>query len=146
MLAELSMILLGRGTQLSGDLGRILKIIDESGIRYKLTPSGTCIEGEWDEVMDLVKKCHREARSFCTCVLTTIRIQDESGAYDKLEVATIEAEVGPQLISAMKSVRQSAAQKGANAIVILSDAEFPQKAGKRKLKVRRISYLVIHRR
>jgi hypothetical protein len=69
-----------------------------------------------------------------------------SGAYDKLEVATIEAEVGPQLISAMKSVRQSAAQKGANAIVILSDAEFPQKAGQRKLKVRRISYLVIHRR
>jgi uncharacterized protein YqgV (UPF0045/DUF77 family) len=56
MLAELSMTLLGRGTQLSGDLGRILKIIDESGIRYKLTPSGTCLEGEWDEVMDLIKK------------------------------------------------------------------------------------------
>jgi len=33
MLAELSITLLGRGTHLSGDLGRILKIIDESGIR-----------------------------------------------------------------------------------------------------------------
>ena len=69
-----------------------------------------------------------------------------SGAYDKLEVATIEAEVGPQLLSAMESVRQSAAQKGANAIVILREAEFSQKVGKRRLKVRRISYLVIHRR
>ena len=99
MLAELSMTLLGRGTHLSGDLGRILKIIDESGIRYKLTPSGTCIEGEWDEVMDLVKKCHREARSFCTYVLTTVRIQDESGAYDQMNenIASVERAVGHEL-------------------------------------------------
>ncbi|MBV8175963.1 MAG: hypothetical protein JO151_15565 [Verrucomicrobia bacterium] len=69
-----------------------------------------------------------------------------SGGYDKLEVITIEAEVGPQLLSAMKSVRQSAAQKGANAIVVLSDAEFSQRVTKRHLKIRRISYLVIHRR
>jgi uncharacterized protein (TIGR00106 family) len=99
MLAELSITLLGRGTHLSYDLGRILKIIDESGIRYRLTPSGTCLEGEWDEVMDLVKKCHREARSFCTYVLTTVRIQDESGANDMLSenIASIEKAVGHQL-------------------------------------------------
>jgi uncharacterized protein (TIGR00106 family) len=99
MLAELSITLLGRGTQLSGDLGRILKIIDESGIRYKLTPSGTCLEGEWDEVMDLVKRCHREARSFCTYVLTTVRIEDESGANDQLNenIASIERAVGHEL-------------------------------------------------
>ena len=69
-----------------------------------------------------------------------------SGGYDKLEVITIEAEVGPQLVSAMRSVRQSAAQKGANAIVMLSDAEFSQKVKRRQLRVRRISYLIIHRR
>jgi uncharacterized protein (TIGR00106 family) len=99
MLAELSITMLGRGTHLSGDLGRILKIIDESGIRYRLTPSGTCIEGEWDEVMDLVKKCHREARSFCTYVLTTVRIEDESGANDKLNenIFSVERAIGHQL-------------------------------------------------
>jgi hypothetical protein len=43
-------------------------------------------------------------------------------------------------------VRQSAAQKGANAIVMLSDAEFSQKVERRQLRIRRISYLVIHRR
>ena len=69
-----------------------------------------------------------------------------SGGYDKLEVITIEAEVGPQLVSAMKSVRQSAAQKGANAIVMVSDTEFSQKVKRRQLRVRRISYLIIHRR
>jgi membrane-bound ClpP family serine protease len=68
------------------------------------------------------------------------------GAYDKLEVITIEAEVGAQLLSAVESVRQSAAQKGANAIVVLNDTEFPRSVDKRKVKIRRIVYLVIHRR
>ena len=99
MLAELNIIPLGRGTHLSGDLGRILKIVDESGIRYRLTPLGTCLEGEWDEVMDLVKKCHRETRSFCTHVLTTVRIEDELGANDKLNenISSVEQAVGHQL-------------------------------------------------
>ena len=68
------------------------------------------------------------------------------GTYDKLEVITIEAEDGAQLLSAMTSVRQSAAQKGANAVIILSGAEFPQRVGKREVKIRRIVYLAIHRR
>jgi hypothetical protein len=72
--------------------------------------------------------------------------QFPAGAYDKLEVITIEAEVGTQLLSAIKSVRQSAAQKGANAIVILNDTEFRQNVDKRKVKIRRIVYLAIHRR
>ena len=72
--------------------------------------------------------------------------QFPSGAYDKLEVITIESEVGAELLSAMKSARQSAAQKGANAVVILSDAQFPQKVDKRAVKIRRIVYLAIHRR
>jgi uncharacterized protein (TIGR00106 family) len=99
MLAELSIIPLGRGTHLSIDLGRILKIIDESGTRYRLTPSGTCLEGEWDEVMDLIKKCHHEARTFSTHVLTTVRIEDELGANDKLNenISSVEQAVGHQL-------------------------------------------------
>ena len=68
------------------------------------------------------------------------------GIYDKLEIITIEAEVGTQLQSAMKSVRESAAQKGANAIVILNETEFLQKVKKREVKIRRISYSIIHRR
>lgn len=64
--------------------------------------------------------------------------------YDRLEIITVEAEVGEQLASAVKSARQSAAQKGANALIVLHDGEFLQKAGKRILKVRRITYLAVH--
>ena len=84
MLVELSINLLGRGTHLSQDLAQILKTVDESDLRYCLTPLGTCIEGEWDEVMALVKKCHLQARTLSSHVMTTLRIEDEEGATDKL--------------------------------------------------------------
>jgi membrane-bound ClpP family serine protease len=69
-----------------------------------------------------------------------------SGGYEKVALITIDAEVGPQLSSAMISARQSAAEKGVNAVVIVSDTEFLRKVGKRRVKVRRIVYLAIHRR
>ena len=68
------------------------------------------------------------------------------GSYDRLAIVTVVAEIGEQLASALKSARESAAQKGANALVVLRDTEFQQKVGKRTLRVRRITYLAIHRR
>ena len=92
MLIELSINPLGRGSHLSKDLAEVLKIIDDSGIRYCFTPSGTCIEGDWDEVMALVKRCHERARALSSHVLTTIRVEDEEGATDKLNenIASLE--------------------------------------------------------
>src|ERR671931_423199 len=100
MLAELSIIPLGRGTHLSQDLGQILKTIDESGIRYRLTPSGTCIEGEWDEMMTLIKRCHEQARTISEHVMTTVRIEDELGDDDKLNnnIGSVEREAGRGLM------------------------------------------------
>jgi hypothetical protein len=68
------------------------------------------------------------------------------GPYDRVEIVTVTAEVGEQLAAAIKGARQSAAQKGANALVVLQDIEFRQKIRKRRLNVRRITYLAIHRR
>jgi hypothetical protein len=69
-----------------------------------------------------------------------------SGPYDRLQIITVTAEVGEELALAIKNARESAAQKGANALVLLEDKEFRQKIGKRKMKIRRITYLAIHRR
>ncbi|HEX4948149.1 MAG TPA: MTH1187 family thiamine-binding protein [Blastocatellia bacterium] len=84
MLVELSITPLGRDTHLGQDLAAVLKLIDESGLPYCLTPMGTCIEGDWDEVMMLVKACHHRLRTCATRVLTTVRIDDESGVTHKL--------------------------------------------------------------
>lgn len=99
MLVELSIEPLGRGTHLSKDLAEILKLIDESRLPYALTPFGTCIEGNWDAVMELVKRCHQRARSMSSHVLTTIRIEDDEGATDKLNenIASVERAAGRPL-------------------------------------------------
>ena len=36
---------------------RSLEIIDDSGLPYRLGPMGTCLEGEYDEVMAVVHRC-----------------------------------------------------------------------------------------
>jgi len=99
MLVELSVTPLGRGTHLSKDVAEVLRIIDDSGLPYCLTPTGTCIEGDWDEVMALVKRCHQQARSSSSHVLTTIRMEDEEGATDKLNenIAAVERAAGRTL-------------------------------------------------
>ena len=99
MLVELSINPLGLGAHISADLGSILKLIDESGLRYVLTPFGTCIEGEWDELMPLIKHCHDQARKLSQHVMTTVRIEDEQGATDKLHenIASVERAAGREL-------------------------------------------------
>jgi uncharacterized protein (TIGR00106 family) len=99
VLIELSIVPLGRDTHLSDDLAPILEIVDESGLPYALTPSGTCIEGEWDELMALVRRCHARALADSPHVFTTIAIEDEGGARDKLRrnIRAIEERVGRPL-------------------------------------------------
>jgi uncharacterized protein (TIGR00106 family) len=107
MLAELSIVPLGVGEHLSGPLAEVLDIVDRSGVRYKLTPSGTCLEGEWDEVMGVVKQCHAQVRRHSRHVMTTIRIEDEEGEDNKLvrNITSIEEKLGRQLAEAGTIVR-----------------------------------------
>jgi uncharacterized protein (TIGR00106 family) len=99
MLVELSVIPLGKGTHLSEALAVILAKIDASGLRYQLTPEGTCLEGSWDEVMTVVRACHELARKTSEHVITTVKIDDEKGAGNKLidNVRSVEEKVGRRL-------------------------------------------------
>ena len=55
VLLEFSMTPSTQGESKSRHVARILDIIDRSGLPYQLTPMGTIIEGEWAEVMAVVK-------------------------------------------------------------------------------------------
>jgi uncharacterized protein (TIGR00106 family) len=99
MLAELTIFPLGVGPHTSLVLADILRIVDASGLPYVLTPSGTCIEGDWDQIMMAVKKCHEKARSHCTHVVTELRIEDDADSSDKLHenIASVEMAAGHPL-------------------------------------------------
>ena len=99
MLIQLTVVPLGGDIHLSDEIAEVLKIVDDSGLPYQLTPSGTCIEGEWKEVMDLVRVCHERVRRNSLHVITTIRIEDDQGATDKLRqnIKSVEEKVGRKL-------------------------------------------------
>ena len=52
MLLELSVIPLGRGRSISADIVDLVKIIDASGLDYRLTAAGTIIGGRWDQLAE----------------------------------------------------------------------------------------------
>jgi len=99
MLIELSIVPLGCDVQWADQLAEALKLVDASGLPYVLTPCGTCIEGEWGEVMAVVRRCHELVRQSSPHVLTSIRIEDEEGGSDQLirNITAVEEKLGRPL-------------------------------------------------
>jgi len=85
MLAEFTIVPTGKGESLSKFVAESLDIIDKSGIDYTLTPMGTIVEGEWDEILPLVKTCHDNMKKHANRVITTIKIDDRGGAKNRLK-------------------------------------------------------------
>ena len=85
MLLELSVIPLGRGRSFSADLADLMKIIDASGLDYRLTPAGTVIEGNWDELMDVAKKCHGTMRGKTERVITLMKLDHYCPVKSRIE-------------------------------------------------------------
>ena len=55
MLLELSVITLGRGRSISADIADLVKIIEASHLDYRLTATGTILEGSWDELIAVAR-------------------------------------------------------------------------------------------
>jgi uncharacterized protein (TIGR00106 family) len=99
MIVEFSITPIGRGASLSEDVVRVLDLVDKSGLEYKLTPMGTIVEGEWDEIMRLVKQCHMLMLKRAPRVATWIHIDDRKRATDQIhhKVEAVEEKLGRKL-------------------------------------------------
>lgn len=96
MLADLSIVPIGHGTHTAPVLADVLRIIKESGLPYQLTPTSTCLEGNWTEVMAVVQRCHETVRSESPHLMTLLRIEDDVELGGKLggNVTSVEVEAG----------------------------------------------------
>ncbi|MCI2426815.1 MTH1187 family thiamine-binding protein [Candidatus Acetothermia bacterium] len=92
MLAEFSIVPLGKGESLSKDVAVVLDLVDRSGLSYQFTAMGTIVEGEFDEVFALIKDCHTAMRQQANRILTTIRIDDRANASGRMEAKTRKVE------------------------------------------------------
>jgi uncharacterized protein (TIGR00106 family) len=99
MLVEFSMVPIGIGSSIGDRLAEVLKIVDSSGLPYKVNPMGTVVEGEWNSVFGLIRKCHSAMLRHEDRVLTTITIDDRKGKPNRIElkVKSIEKRIGKTL-------------------------------------------------
>ncbi len=95
MLVEFSIIPIGVGSSLGNRLAEVLTIVDASGLAYK-NPMGTVVEGEWNEIMKLIKKCHATVMKTGERAVTKITIDDRNGKPNRIEekVKSIERRIG----------------------------------------------------
>ena len=57
VLLEMSITPLGKGESVSHYVAECVDIIDRSGLDYELHAMGTIVEGELDQVLDLMRRC-----------------------------------------------------------------------------------------
>lgn len=85
MLAEFSIAPLRNAPEhLSEIVAEMIKIVEASGLPYELHAMGTILEGEWDEVMGVIRQCHMLMREKFPRVSTTIKIDDAVGRTGRL--------------------------------------------------------------
>jgi uncharacterized protein (TIGR00106 family) len=99
MIAEFSVVPVGKGEELAELVAGVVDIIDRSGLPYQVTAMGTLVEGEWDDVLALVKECHFKMRRQGARVLTRISIDDREKAVNRLtgKVRDVEKVLGREL-------------------------------------------------
>jgi len=91
MLVEYSVIPMGKES-LSVPVSQVIDIIDKSGLAYQTTSMGTLIEGEWDKIFSLLKKCHDLLTTNYSRVFEIIRIDERKGANGRIKGKVDEVE------------------------------------------------------
>ena len=99
LLAEISLFPLDRGVSLSPYVAKCLDVIDQSGLDYQCHAMGTLLEGEYDDVMAVVKRCFERLASDCQRVECTMKLDYRKGRSGALrsKVASVEEKLGRAL-------------------------------------------------
>lgn len=99
MLASFSIVPIGAGEELKEHVAKILALVEESGLSYRLGAMQSTVEGSPEEVMGLIMRCHGRMREISTRVLTSITIDDRAGASGRLlgKVKDVEEVLGRKL-------------------------------------------------
>jgi uncharacterized protein (TIGR00106 family) len=99
LLAEFSMSPLDKGVSLSPWVARVVDVVDRSGLPYRLGPMGTCVEGEWSEVMALLAACFERMAEDCDRITVSLKGDWRRGGAGRIDgkVAKVEAVLGRPL-------------------------------------------------
>ncbi len=75
VIMDLCVVPVGVGLSVSKYVAACSKIITDAGLKSQLHAYGTNIEGDWDQVFDVVKKCHEKVHEMgAPRITTTIKV------------------------------------------------------------------------
>ena len=99
VLLDFSMTPLGKGESVSPYVARCLEVVAASGLDYRLHAMGTILEGEWDQVLGVVKKCFERMSLDCDRITLSIKADFRRGHSGRLEakVRSVEQKLGHKL-------------------------------------------------
>jgi uncharacterized protein (TIGR00106 family) len=99
LLAEFSIWPMDKGESVGEYVARCLDIVDRSGLAYKLGPLGTCIEGEWDDVMRVIKQCYQALEKDCNRITCTVKMDYRKNRTGMIQskVDSVEKKLGRKL-------------------------------------------------
>lgn len=99
VLMELSVVPVGAGESIGSHVAKCVNIIDRSGLDYQLHATGTIVEGELGQVLDLVRQCMEITIEHTARVICTVRLDYDGGKRGQLHenVARVEQELGRAL-------------------------------------------------
>lgn len=96
VLLEMSITPLGKGESVSAYVAECVDIIDRSGLPYELHSMGTIVEGELDQVLDLMRHCIEQMAKHSKRVTCAAKLDYRRGHSGRLKskVASIEQKLG----------------------------------------------------
>jgi len=100
VLVEFAMFPTDKGESVSPYVSRIIKMIDESGIPYKLTPMGTVFETEsMEEALELINNAYKLLEKDCNRVYSVVKFDIRKGKSNRLEqkIKSVEKKIGRQV-------------------------------------------------
>ncbi len=85
VIVDFAIFPMDKGESLSPYVARAIKVINESGLPHKLHPMGSCIEGEWEEVIGVVTRCLKEMEKDCNRINVNFKADYRKGEPGRMD-------------------------------------------------------------
>lgn len=99
VLLEMSITPLGAGESVSQYVAECVDLVDRSGLDYELHAMGTIVEGELEQVLDLMRRCIEQTARHSDRVSCAAKLDYRRGKSGRLKskVASVESKLGREV-------------------------------------------------
>lgn len=87
MLFSVSMFPIGEGDDLSHPVALAVAEFDRAGLPYEVSAMDTVLEGDWDDVMPVIRRAFEQMAAACDRAYLTITVDEHKSATSRLQGA-----------------------------------------------------------